>query len=90
MAVQFPLIQRCQNPNQQRDYKKWLLKSLDPTRKKKDAARKKYSSTFGRLGLSQMDLNEHEEVIAAEVIVPEDISVRFEGTSPAVAILWPL
>ena len=37
-----------------------------------------------------MDLNEHEEVIAAEVIVPEDISVRFEGTSPAVAILWPL
>ncbi|KAI9106116.1 P-loop containing nucleoside triphosphate hydrolase protein [Phlyctochytrium arcticum] len=57
---------------------KWVLSSMDPFKKKKDEARAKSSRVLGKLGIHDLKLSEHEEIIAAEVIYPEDIPVRFE------------
>ncbi|KAJ3100234.1 hypothetical protein HDU97_002418 [Phlyctochytrium planicorne] len=57
---------------------KWILNSLDPQKKKRDDAKLKSSKIFGRLGIKDLELTEHEEVIATEVIHPDDIPVGFK------------
>ncbi|KAJ3177621.1 hypothetical protein HDU87_004374 [Geranomyces variabilis] len=56
---------------------KWVLAGLDPFKKKKEEARAKSSRVLGKLGLRDLNLSEHEEIIAAEVVYPEDIPVHF-------------
>jgi len=55
------------------------LQSLDPTKKKRDETKAKASQILNRLGLQELSLNEYEEIIATEVIFPEDIPVNFSG-----------
>ncbi|KAJ3196564.1 hypothetical protein HK101_008476 [Irineochytrium annulatum] len=53
---------------------------LDPSAKKRKEAKQKSSKIFSRLGvqLKDLNLNEHEEIIATEVIHPEDIKTGFK------------
>ncbi|KAI9207620.1 AAA-domain-containing protein [Polychytrium aggregatum] len=57
---------------------KWALGALDPFKQKKDAAKAKREKVFGRLGIKNMELTEHEEIIGSEVVHPDDISVTFK------------
>jgi len=57
---------------------KWVLQSLDPTKKKRDETKAKVTQIMDRLGLKKLRLNEYEETIATELIFPEDITVSFE------------
>jgi len=59
------------------------MASLDPTKAKGNQAKIKSKKQLDRLGakVAELELSEHESIIAAEVIAPEDIQVRFEGLS---------
>ncbi|KAI8840237.1 ATPase [Chytridium lagenaria] len=57
---------------------KWVLNSMDPHKKKRDEAKLKSSKIFSRLGIKDLELGEHEEIIATEVIHPDDIGVGFK------------
>ncbi|KAI8817791.1 P-loop containing nucleoside triphosphate hydrolase protein [Fimicolochytrium jonesii] len=57
---------------------KWVLAGMDPFKKKKEEAKAKSTRVLGRLGLQVLKLTEHEEIIAAEVVYPEDIPVGFK------------
>jgi hypothetical protein len=52
------------------------MQNSDPS---KARAKDKSKALFARLGISDIELTEHESVIAAEVVHPNDISVKFEG-----------
>ncbi|QRV92368.1 AAA family ATPase [Ceratobasidium sp. AG-Ba] len=54
------------------------MSSLDPHTEKRKAAKAKSARILDRLGVKELELNEHEEVIAAEVIHPSDITTKFE------------
>lgn len=56
---------------------KWILKSMDPNRQKKDSAKLKSSIMFNRLSKTPIELTEHEQILATEVIFPDDIEVTF-------------
>ena len=56
---------------------------MDPTKAKSKESQLKSKKNLERLGtslkVSELELTEHEAIIAAEVIAPEDITQRFEG-----------
>ncbi|KAH8114809.1 AAA-domain-containing protein [Phellopilus nigrolimitatus] len=55
---------------------RWVLDSMGPTAERK-SAKAKSGDILKRLGHKNLQLNEYEEAIAAEVIHPDDIDVRF-------------
>lgn len=59
------------------------MSSLDPNSSKKKAAKTKSKVALGKLGLdlSALDLTEHEETIAGEIVSSDDINVLFKGQS---------
>lgn len=77
-----------------------VMKSLDPQSTKKKEAKTKSEKTLKKLGLDlpSLDLNEHEQIIAGEVISSDDIDVRFKdigGLDPIIgqlreAVIFPL
>ena len=66
---------------------KYVMASLDPNRAKRLEAKKASEAKFAKLGLNpstrpelfQTPLNEHEELISTELILPEDITETFES-----------
>ncbi|KAF9583958.1 hypothetical protein BGW38_008026 [Lunasporangiospora selenospora] len=69
---------------------KYIISSLDPIKNKKKDAHEKSAKIMDRLGQRDLKLNEYEQVIAAEVIHPEDIKVDFEqigGLDPIIRSL---
>ncbi|KXS09482.1 AAA-domain-containing protein [Gonapodya prolifera JEL478] len=56
---------------------KWFLSSYDPQQKERKKSSEEARKIFKRLGIKALELSEHEEVIATEVIHPEDIKVSF-------------
>lgn len=56
---------------------RWLVRQMDPMRKKKDESAESSKRLLTRLGIEQMELNEYEQIIASEIVVPEDIQVKF-------------
>jgi len=56
---------------------------MDPQKGKRKEAKSKSKEALGKLGLdlSNLDLSEHEEIIASEVVAADDISETFKGTS---------
>lgn len=54
---------------------------MDPQKGKRKEAKSKSKEALGKLGLdlSTLDLNEHEEQIASEVVAAGDINVTFKG-----------
>ncbi|KOS15643.1 msp1-intra-mitochondrial sorting protein [Malassezia pachydermatis] len=59
----------------------YALEHMDPNRQKKQDAKKVSETKLGKLGVNRKDikLNEYEEQIAMELILPEDIPVTFES-----------
>ncbi|KAG8684901.1 hypothetical protein FRC08_013423 [Ceratobasidium sp. 394] len=57
---------------------KYVMSSLDPNTEKRKAAKAKSARILDRLGVKELELTEHEEIIAAEVIHPGDITTKFE------------
>ncbi|KAF9362700.1 hypothetical protein BGX34_005657 [Mortierella sp. NVP85] len=69
---------------------KYIISSVDPIKNKKKDAHEKSAKVLDRLGYRDIKLNEYEQVIAAEVIHPEDIKVDFEqigGLDPIILSL---
>lgn len=60
---------------------KAVMSSMDPQSNKRNEAKAKSKKALGKLGLdlSSLDLNEHEEIMAAEVVHADDITTRFKG-----------
>jgi ATP-dependent 26S proteasome regulatory subunit len=61
---------------------KWVLNQMDPMRKKKDESATISSLLLQRLQknfplVRDLELNEHENIIASEIIHPDDIPVTF-------------
>ncbi|KAE8211858.1 hypothetical protein CF319_g5817 [Tilletia indica] len=58
---------------------RYAMKSLDPNQKKRSDTKKASTEKLNKLGhkLSTLNLNEHEETIATELILAEDIPVNF-------------
>jgi SpoVK/Ycf46/Vps4 family AAA+-type ATPase len=52
---------------------KWLMNSMDPTAKEKKIAKEKTELILKKLGLKNSNLNEYEELIAINIILPQDI-----------------
>lgn len=61
-----------------------VMNQMDPAKGKRKESKAKSKETLGKLGidLASLDLSEHEEIIAGEVVAAEDIHVSFEGASP--------
>ncbi|KAG8707156.1 hypothetical protein FRC09_017639 [Ceratobasidium sp. 395] len=57
---------------------KYVMASLDPNSEKRQAAKAKSARILDRLGVKELELTEHEEIIAAEVIHPNDITTKFD------------
>jgi len=57
---------------------RWILKSLDPLREKKAASKAMRKHIFQRLKIPEMELNDYEEVIAADIVLPDEIHVTFK------------
>ena len=66
------------------------MAGMDPQSSKRKEAKSKSSKVLGRLGLNlkELDLNEHEEIIAGEVVHSDDITVLFKGVSTRSRISW--
>ncbi|EPQ26233.1 uncharacterized protein PFL1_06168 [Pseudozyma flocculosa PF-1] len=58
---------------------RYILASLDPNKQKRQDSKKVSDAKLDKLGLKRQDLqlNEYEEQISAELILPEDIPVDF-------------
>ncbi|ORY76870.1 ATPase [Leucosporidium creatinivorum] len=79
---------------------KAVMSSMDPQSSKRKEAKDKSKKALGKLGLdlSALDLNEHEEIMAAEVVHADDITTRFKdigGLDPIIsqlreAVIFPL
>ncbi|KAJ3346901.1 hypothetical protein HDU83_002588 [Entophlyctis luteolus] len=79
---------------------KWILASLDPLGQKNKNAKSRSEQLLKRLGINHasLDLNEHEQIIASEVIHPDDIAVSFAdigGLDPIISslketVIYPL
>jgi SpoVK/Ycf46/Vps4 family AAA+-type ATPase len=57
---------------------KWLLKSLDPTSEDKLVATKRAERILKQLGLTNVELNEYELLIASNIIMPENIDCSWQ------------
>jgi hypothetical protein len=65
----------------------WLFGSLDPLKSRNDAAKKLSAKALQRLqksvkdaSIRLKDITEHETVIMSEVITPEELNIKFDGT----------
>ena len=63
----------------------WAMTRLDPLHSKKSQGRAKMDKITERLGIAKLSLNEHEEIIANDVVFPEDIDAGFEGSTLTLA-----
>jgi hypothetical protein len=52
---------------------KWLMKSLDPTNADKLSAKSKAEKLIKEIGVKNLDLNEYELVMAANLVLPQNI-----------------
>jgi len=59
---------------------KYAVAALDPDSQKKSEAKNKSRAILKRIAQTRNDLalNEYEEIVAGEVIVPEDINIKFD------------
>ncbi|KAL9541274.1 hypothetical protein MBANPS3_009210 [Mucor bainieri] len=57
---------------------KFVVGSLDPTKAKRQEAKAKSNRVLGKLGAKDLKLTEYEQIIAAEVIHSDEITVNFK------------
>ncbi|KAK4050196.1 mitochondrial dynamin GTPase Msp1 [Microbotryomycetes sp. JL221] len=67
---------------------KAVMGSLDPQQSKRKEQKSKSKKALGKLGLdlTKLDLNEHEEIMASEVVHPDDITTKFKGERPNIEL----
>ncbi|TPX39751.1 hypothetical protein SeMB42_g06270 [Synchytrium endobioticum] len=65
----------------------FILQSMNPQAKRRDTARVKAQATLKRIGHNNLQLSEHEEVIATEIIHPEDLHVTFHDIGGIDAVI---
>lgn len=67
------------------------MSTMDPQSSKRKEAKDKSKKALGKLGLdlTTLDLNEHEEIIAGEVVHCDEIKVTFKGLSDCFFSLLP-
>ena len=72
--------------------RQYVMTSLDPNRQKRQDAKKVSDSKLGKLGLRArgVQLNEYEEQIASELILPDDIPITFESIGGLESIIASL
>ncbi|KAL2920377.1 mitochondrial dynamin GTPase Msp1 [Polyrhizophydium stewartii] len=77
---------------------KWVMATVDPMSAKRIEAKSRSSKIMDKLGLTGMKLSEHEEIIAGEIVWPEDLHVKFDdigGLEPIIdslreSVIYPL
>ncbi|BGP56870.1 mitochondrial dynamin GTPase Msp1 [Rhodotorula sphaerocarpa] len=79
---------------------KVIMNQVDPQKSKRKESKQKSKEALGKLGidLSALDLSEHEEIIASEVVAADEIQVTFKdvgGLDPIIsqlreAVIFPL
>lgn len=57
------------------------MNQVDPQKSKRKESKQKSKEALGKLGidLATLDLSEHEEIIASEVVSADEIQVTFKG-----------
>lgn len=57
------------------------MSQVDPQKNKRKESKQKSKEALGKLGidLATLDLSEHEEIIASEVVSADEIQVTFKG-----------
>lgn len=69
---------------------RYVMTQLDPRRQGREEAKRNSRKALKRLGVKDMELDEHEMMLAGEVVHPDDITVGFSGASlPSSAPLAP-
>ena len=58
-----------------------IMNQVDPQKNKRKESKQKSKEALGKLGidLATLDLSEHEEIIASEVVSADEIQVTFKG-----------
>ncbi|OZJ03728.1 hypothetical protein BZG36_04153 [Bifiguratus adelaidae] len=77
---------------------KYIVGSLDPTKSKRKEAKLKSDKVLGRMGIKDLKLSEYEEIIATEVVHPDEIHITFKqigGLDPIIqslreSVIYPL
>ncbi|KAJ3369452.1 hypothetical protein HDU91_007242 [Kappamyces sp. JEL0680] len=67
---------------------KYILNSLDPHAKKRQESKAKSGRIMEKMGLKNMELNEHEQIIASEILWPEDLKDILDSLKETV--IYPL
>ncbi|TIC46026.1 AAA-domain-containing protein [Wallemia mellicola] len=57
---------------------RYILNSNDPLKSKRQGTKSKSAQILDRLGRNDITLNEYEEIIACEIVLPEEINTTFE------------
>ncbi len=57
---------------------KWLINTMDPTNKEKQVAKTKADQLLKEIGLSNVELNEYELIIASNIVAPHNIDCTWE------------
>lgn len=58
---------------------RYVMTQLDPRRQGREEAKKNSKKALKRLGVQDMELDEHEMMLAGEVVHPDDITQGFSG-----------
>ena len=56
---------------------RWLFRSMEPNREKKDAAAARSGKVLARLARAEVELNEHEQLVCSDVVDPADLVTTF-------------
>ena len=67
------------------------MNQVDPQKNKRKESKQKSKEALGKLGidLATLDLSEHEEIIASEVVSADEIQVTFKGAFSFCPLNWP-
>lgn len=57
---------------------KWLMKSMDPTNADKLSAKTRAEKIMKQIGISDVELNEYELLIASNIVLPEKIDCSWQ------------
>jgi hypothetical protein len=57
---------------------KWLINAMDPTNNEKQVAKKKADKLLNEIGISNIELNEYELLIASNIVAPHNIDCTWE------------
>lgn len=56
---------------------KWLINSMDPSSKEKQRAKRKADHLLRKLGMSNINLDDYELLVASNIILPQNIDVTW-------------